>query len=376
MSIENFKPFFEQDIEEAYSLPFSAYTDINLFGEELKRIFYSDWFFVCHENQIPNKGDYFSFQVANECLVAIRGRDNEVRVLSNHCRHRGSILLNEGFGNTKNIVCPYHSWSYSFEGKLKGSPFTGSVEVKKEEHCLHQVKLESWRGLIFINFKKDAEPLFVRYKGIEKYLDLFKVDKMNFSPSSKIETWNCNWKLAMENAMESYHLFSIHKNTLEKTTPTKDAYYVEGGPDWTLTGGKIAGVQKGFVEKFLGANTDHFYHYVLISLPPNFVGVLTYESLGWIQILPTKVDEITVVSGAISPYKGEASRDEQDFLTQFYEEDRVICENMQKSMHSKFSKGGKLVELETIVTDFRQYMARRLFQSDVGRHKVIKNTIG
>lgn len=98
------------------------------------------------------------------------------------------------------------------------------------------------------------------------------------------EYWNSNWKLAVENAIESYHLFKVHKETLETTTPSKQAYYVAGNAEWSLTGGVIKD-DRGPLRKWLSSGYPEAYnHYLLLFLAPSLIAVVTYEGLNWIQV--------------------------------------------------------------------------------------------
>ncbi len=366
--LKQYQSALEQHLDDAYALPFQSYTNTEIFNLEQQKIFYNDWVFVGHELEIPNKGDYKSLTLLGESLIITRKNDDSIIALSNHCRHKGTLLVDEGTGNTKRFSCPYHAWAYSSSGELKGVPFPGKTNIDKSKHCLPSYKLESWQGLLFVNLSGTATELKDRYKEMNKYLEAFDTKRFKHALKNNSESWKCNWKIAMENAMESYHLFAVHKETLEKTTPTKKAFYIEGSADWTLTGGNIVDAKKGLLSLFSGKKHDYLYNYVLFSLPPNFVGILTYDSFGWIQILPEAVDQIKVISGGISPHQGQTPSYIEDFTRKFFQEDLEICERVQRSMQSPLSKGGKLVELERVVVDFRQYLAKHLFSSTPAPH--------
>lgn len=355
------------DLEEAHSLPFAAYAHADVWNIESEQLFRQEWVFVCCEQELPNSGDYFAFQLAGEALIIIRGKDGQLRALSNNCRHRGTPLLPVGFGqlgkdtkSDKYIVCPYHAWAYETDGALKAAPLTGKVKVDKQSHCLPEFNLQSWNGLLFINLSENPQPLSQRLQGIDEYLSLFDLERFVKGSSGEVEHWQANWKLAMENAMESYHLFQVHENTLEKTTPTRDAYYIAGCSEWSLTGGKMVNNNK--IMKWLsGKYPAAFDHYILVSLPPSFVGILTYESFDWLQVLPIDEKNCQVRSGGISESNKKDDRSVKEFVRAFFQEDKDICESVQIGMNSQLSSGGKLVEMERIIVDFHQFLANRLF---------------
>lgn len=361
--IEKYQHISSQLSGEAHSLPFSVYTDKEIYVLERAKIFHHDWVFVCAEKELPNSGDYFAFTLANEPLILIRGEDQSLRILSNVCRHRGTVLNDEGFGHSKRFICPYHAWTYNDQGELIAIPHAGNSEIDKSNHCLPAFAIELWQGLIFVSLNKNIEPLIERYAGLQGYIDAFQAERFTETIESNTETWSANWKLAMENGMESYHLFKVHKDTLETVTPTKQAFYVEGSADWTITAGKIDGVGNKLWEIFQAEKSILYEHYLLISLPPSFVGILDYESFSWISVLPKNETECWIRSGGLSTRKKQNDH-EKAFVDAFFAEDKDICERVQRGMQASHTEGGKLVDLERVVVDFHQYLSNRLFDTE------------
>ena len=266
----------------------------------------------------------------------------------------------------KKIVCPYHAWTYDDKGTLKEVPFPGNVRGDKEKHCLSKFQLAAWSGLLFINLDNEAPPLSQRFEGIENYTAIFEPQRFDSYSSGPLEHWQANWKLAMENAVEGYHVFNVHKDTLETVGPTRAAYYVAGSAEWTITGGKSVDNSSKLMKWFRDDYPEAYNHFFTIILPPSFVGILSYDSLSWIQMLPNGTDKSVIRTGAIFP-KSMFKEDKQSkaFTEAFFAEDKWICERVQRGIHSKIGRGGKLVELEKSVVDFHQYLASRLFGASV-----------
>lgn len=371
-----------QPIEEARSLPFEAYRDPTLFEKEVTDIFHHEWVFVCAEQEIPNAGDYYALDVAGESVMILRGSDGQCRAMSNNCRHRGTPLLEYGFGNlsetdnggaTDKIVCPYHAWTFSDNGTAKGIPIVGDVKLDKAAHCLPTFALESWLGLLFIHLGENPSPLAERLSSIDDYLVAFEPQRFQRGFTGSFEHWQSNWKLAMENAMESYHLFKVHKATLETTTPTRQAYYIAGSAEWTLSGGAMVMSQSKISEWLQGKTPEIYKQYVLVSLPPSFVGILTYDSFDWIHVMPVNATESLIRSGGISTsLEGYADKTVQSFTQAFFDEDKFICERVQKGMSSRQGKGGKLVSMERIVADFHQFLASRHSAAITGEYRPVE----
>lgn len=352
--------------EEAQALPLQVYSDEAFYQQEVEKIFHADWVFACNSFSVKNPGDKFALTIAGEPVVIVRGSDGVLRALSNVCTHRGTPIADEGFSNAPNMVCPYHSWNFTLEGELKGAPYTGNIAVDKSAHCLPQYKLEEWYGLVFVNVDGTAPPLRERYAGMEPYMALYNQENHQYGVEWETEVWESNWKLVMENAMESYHLFKVHKPTLETITPTKGAYYVEGNAEWTLTAGEYVGFMDP-LRKLTGKKRGPADNYLLISLPPSFVGILSVEGTnGYLSMLPDGPGRCFARGGSVGvkPYK--PSKVEAQFTRDFFDEDKWICERAFKSMRSRHAKGGQFVELERIVQDFHRYLACRIGGVEVG----------
>ena len=274
-------------VGEACSLPFAAYRDEAFFALEMERIYRRDWVAVCAEASLSAPGDYLAIDIGGEPVALVRGSDARLRALSNVCRHRGTLLLEPGADHLEKdrIVCPYHAWSYSDTGAFRGAPYSRGVAIDSGLHSLPSFRVETWMGVVFVCLSDETPPPQARLAEIAPHLAEFDMESFTVAgPLTAPEIWAANWKLVVENAMESYHLFQVHADTLEKVTPTRGAYYIEGSAAWTLTGGAIVqaggtGLAGKLLAGLLGSNSGGD-HYTLVSIPPSFVGVVTQESWG------------------------------------------------------------------------------------------------
>ncbi|MCL6414362.1 aromatic ring-hydroxylating dioxygenase subunit alpha [Aestuariirhabdus sp. Z084] len=363
--MEAYRQSAQVSLKQACGLPFAVYHDPAVYEAEVEQVFLNDWIFACAADRLAIAGDYFAMDIAGEPLILIKGQDGELRALSNSCRHRGTPLLEQGFGRlSKNIVCPYHAWTFDDKGSFRGAPLTGDVVIEKDEHCLARFAVASWNGLIFVNLSDSPLPFAEKIAGVDDYLSLFELQRFQYSYQMPVEHWQCNWKLAVENGIESYHLFKVHKQTLETTTPSKQAYYVAGNAEWALTGGTIKDKRNSVTKWLSGYYPEICHHYLLLFLPPSFIAVITCDGLNWIQILPQGPEQCRLVPGGLLEQKVSDYRSpEFQFVEAFLAEDRNICERVQGGMRSRKSQGGKLVSMEKILVDFRQYLSSRLFQT-------------
>ena len=151
ISLTNSGGALTQFSADDFSLPSWAYTDPEFLALERERVFRPSWQVICHVSEIPDPGDYQCFDFIGEMLFAMRGNDGAVRAFHNVCRHRASRLLDGPRGHcTRRIVCPYHAWSYDFEGRLASvgdrSAFP-HLDIARES--LVPVEMEIYAGFVF-----------------------------------------------------------------------------------------------------------------------------------------------------------------------------------------------------------------------------------
>jgi phenylpropionate dioxygenase-like ring-hydroxylating dioxygenase large terminal subunit len=184
------------------------YSDPEIFRRDLDRMVLRHWLCAGHVSSVPNVGDFFLLEVANESAIVIRGDDGELRALVNVCRHRGSRVCRERSGNTRVLICPYHAWTYGIDGKLRAARHMAEP-FDKSRHGLKQIPLRVIEGLIFVTFAE--EPL-----GLSKVEEVLR---RGYGPygwaDAKVahrETYpiEANWKLAVENYVECYHCAPSH----------------------------------------------------------------------------------------------------------------------------------------------------------------------
>ena len=232
----------DKPIEAANGLPNECYTRRDYLDYERERIFCNKWTVVGVGSSIPNPGDAKPYNLLGIPLILIRDRNMKIRVFHNVCSHRGFKLLDKPC-NLKNVIrCPYHFWSYNFEGNLVATPHIGglnkhqSEKFDKSKSKLKEVKTQIWMDIIFvninsneINFKEYIRPLEERWSKFinkeDQKLPVHSKDYGYFNLNVK-----CNWKFAIENYCESYHLPTIHPE-LNKISNISDHYHIQGLPN-------------------------------------------------------------------------------------------------------------------------------------------------
>ena len=232
----------DKPIEAANGLPNECYISKKYLAYERDKVFCNKWTVIGVGNSIPNPGDAKPYNLLGIPLMMVRGKDKKIRVFHNVCSHRGFKLLDKAC-NLKNIIrCPYHSWSYDFEGNLVSTPHIGGLNIhqtkkfNKNQSNLKEVRSKIWMDIIFINinsneinFEEYIKPLEKRWSKFINYDDHKQLVHAKDFGYFNLEV-KSNWKFAIENYCESYHLPTIHPE-LNKVSNISDHYHIQGLPN-------------------------------------------------------------------------------------------------------------------------------------------------
>ena len=295
----------DQPIEVANGLPNECYTNNDYLAHEREKVFFNKWTVIGVASSIPNPGDAKPHNLLGIPLILVRDKNNKIRVFHNVCSHRGFKLLDKQC-NLKNVIrCPYHSWSYDFNGKLTVTPHIGGLgkhEVEgfdKNNSNLKEIKSNIWMDLIFININSNAKPFEDFIKPLEDRWSKFisKKDQKLIRHSTDNGyfnmTVNSNWKFAIENYCESYHLPWIHPE-LNKVSNISDHYHIEDEnlnfsgqgsnkysqqfdgnikfkcfPNWPIELSEKSEYVSLYPNVMLGIHIDHFYAFWLEPISNN-----------------------------------------------------------------------------------------------------------
>jgi len=202
------------------AMPAWIYNHPEMTRLELERVLLPSWQMLCHVSSLRHAGDYVTLDVGPESVLALRDRDGQIRAFHNVCRHRGARLL-DGAGNCPGaITCPYHGWSYRHDGALLGlaarDTFPG---LDKAEHGLRPVRTESAFGFVFVALAGNPPPVAQAWGSMAADFAPYRFEDMVPLGPITSETWNVDWKIAMDNYLESYHVPIGHPGLFRMFTP-------------------------------------------------------------------------------------------------------------------------------------------------------------
>ncbi len=361
----------------ARMLPLEVYRSDDVLAAEVQSLFGTDWLCLARTADVPNVGDYVTAEVptneGSRSLIVLRASDDTIKVFDNVCVHRGAQLL-EGRGTEARITCPYHAWVYRLDGSLAGGPYMSETcEVdgtpfNPDQHALSAVRSEVWEGFVFITQSSDADPLAPRLQGLTDLVGPFKM--AGYIPVYEaVDVWKTNWKLLVENFMDAYHIFKVHKDS-----------FGANGDDTRFTT-MYPGTESWAHHRVMNPDDPDLCHQsnttlqgewrktiVLGAVFPGFVIQLQPDWLWFLRITPLETDRVRIAwQVAVAPelFAAQTSaedyvRNVMDLIHQVNSEDHPIVEGIRRSVDRPQFARAPLSYLERNVYDFDRYVAARL----------------
>jgi len=205
--------------EASKTLPAEWYCSPAVFERERERIFARSWIYAGRAEHVAGPGDFVLREVAGEELIVVRGRDGAIRALYNVCRHRGTRLCAEAAGRfAGSIVCPYHAWTYGFDGALLvARHMADSPGFDRAEYPLREAAVHEWNGFLFVSLAAEPEPFARELAALDARFDPWRLGELRTVETRGYDV-ACNWKLVFQNYSECYHCPVIHPQ-LEALSP-------------------------------------------------------------------------------------------------------------------------------------------------------------
>ncbi|TDD37274.1 aromatic ring-hydroxylating dioxygenase subunit alpha [Actinomadura sp. KC06] len=219
------------EMSEFAILPKDAYTSEEYLGVENRRLFSVSWMFAAFVRDVAEPGDVVPAMVQGVPIFVVRDEDGSLKAFHNVCSHRGSQLVCEPQKGQKTIVCPYHAWTYKLGGELAWTKHFAGVNAtelpdrQQNKLGLKQIAVTEWLDFVFVNFSAMPEPFENSIAELRARWADYDLSVMRHGASLTYD-FKANWKLIVENFLESYHVPFIHK-TLNTYSPFSQRYQVK-----------------------------------------------------------------------------------------------------------------------------------------------------
>jgi Rieske 2Fe-2S family protein len=352
----------------AKTLPQRYFVSPEIFAQEQKKIFSTQWMLVGHQSQLAEAGDYFVAAVAGESLIVVRDQRSVVRGFYNVCRHRGTRLKEDACGHAPAIRCPYHAWTYGLDGRLIGAPHMDQVPgFDKADYPLHAVNLALWEGFIFVNLADSPTPLEEVFVPFAAKFSHWNLPKLRAAKRIEYDV-KANWKLMFENYSECYHCPGVHP-MLSKVSPYDSAQndLTEGpflggfmkineGAGLTMSG-KACALPVGKIENLQEVFYYSIFPNMLLSLHPEYVMVH--------QLWPQSPERTLILCDwFFHPHAFNRSdfkpNDAIEFWDMINRQDWHVCELSQQGIASRAYEPGPYSARESIPAAWDEYYLRQM----------------
>jgi len=337
--------------EPARALPLGCYADPAFFQVELEHVLRPGWHAVARWDELPKPGDYRTLDLLGERVLLVRGTDERLRALSGLCLHR-AFPFTEGEGNANQFICPYHRWAYDLEGRLQGAPFMDDVAGFDRKACrLPELPLEVWQGFVMVSTNPEAAPLAPQLEALSALLAPVSLDE---AVHVGVADWDShwNWKIMVENFMESYHHMGPHRESLGQSHPAR------GTHDFPI---------EGPCAVLENPSADGEAPFWVIQVFPTLLLVQTrgtFEICAWYEMQIDRHDHIHLRVHTLLPAAMAGNdaivREAMNTLRDVHLEDIPVCEGVQRASQSRVWRPGALSRQEATLARFHRFLAERL----------------
>jgi choline monooxygenase len=208
--------------------PASIYRDPTRYERERLAVFARSWLFMGHESELGREGDVIAATIAGYPLIVVRA-GSDLKAFHNVCRHRAGPLFDEERGNCGSaLTCRYHGWVYTLDGRLRNARDFGAASgFDPRNFGLVQLKVESWRGFVFVNADVDAPSLIQTLAPLDQRVGERRLDGLVHADRRSHDI-ACNWKIYVENYLEGYHIPIVHPTLNAEVDAPKYEVSVDG----------------------------------------------------------------------------------------------------------------------------------------------------
>ena len=348
-------------LDHAWTIPSPWYFDPRVAQLEQQSPFAATWQVAGRVDQVREKGQYFTADLAGEPIVVARGEDGQLRAFFNVCRHHAAAVATEAQGCEKQFRCPYHGWTYGNDGALKGMvEFDGVCNFDRAKNGLVPVRLDVWENFVFVNLDGRAMPLRDYLGAVVNLVTPLEISKKLRFFDRRVYTLNCNWKVYVDNYLDGgYHVPHAHKGLSSVIEYTK--YTIENLERACLQSSPLSSDSSS--EAGIAATRQGRAFYLWIY--PNFM-INAYEGvMDTNLVLPLGVDKCAVVFdyyfADVSAAAEARNKESIKVSEKVQDEDMSICDAVQRGLGSRAYVAGRL----SVRREAGEHLFHRLLHADL-----------
>jgi choline monooxygenase len=315
---------------------------------EGERLFLKQWHFICAASALASQGATVVDTLLGRSIFVRRSKDGAMRGFHNVCRHRGGPLVRSDQAKCKALRCLYHGWEYDDSGSLIRTPqfnYTRKAGFDYSEYSLYPLQLSEWRGLIFVNFDINAPAIDLSLGDLPSLLGEFEASSFQGAAHIKF-VFSCNWKLYVENWLESYHLPWVHAGLSKDVNVSEYSVIIHDRVVEHVTGRR---------------RNDSIYGGFWAWLAPNLSWNFYDGGFSLERMLPIGPDKTEVQYTFLfrNDVSEEARRAAMQMTERVTREDGEMCEAVYRSMQSGiFRRGPISPRHEAAISYFHAYLAQ------------------
>ena len=316
-------------LAEASALDPRYYVSQEWYDFEQKSVIAPGWQVVAPVEAVSAAGDTIAREIGGVPVVIVRASDGALNGFLNICPHRAGPIATCDKKGQKRLRCGYHGWAYDFEGALRTAPeMREAADFDVSKVRLTPIDVEEWSGLVFARIA-DGPALSEVLTGVSDIVGN-GLDNLRHHHGVVFDVAS-NWKIYVDNFLEGYHLPFVHPGLTQLVEYPN--YRTELGRWWSL--------QRSPVPEDTGpyAAGEGLYFFIY----PNTMLNIMPGRLQTNRVIPDGLDRCKVeFDFYYAP--GAEGRAEEDlkFSDQVQEEDRFICEHVQKGLTSGAYNPGRL----------------------------------
>jgi phenylpropionate dioxygenase-like ring-hydroxylating dioxygenase large terminal subunit len=369
-----------QPDEDGLSLPGWIYRDADFLDAEREAVFAGSWQIVCHESDIPEPGDYHTLDFMGDSFVVVRDKAGALGGFHNVCRHRAARLLDGVKGKCRGaIVCPYHAWSYGYDGRLNSVPFREKFpELDLGRSGLEPLEVEAFLGFVFVRQQPGGPSVSEMMAPYRAELEAYRLPELRAQGRVTLRPRAVNWKNVGDNYSDALHITVAHPGL---TRLFGRSYGVEA-QEWVdkmwgdMRAEPSANLSERLYQRYLPDAPhllpDRQRKWAYYKLWPNIAFDIYPDQVDFMQFIPVSPTETLIreIAYVLPDDRREmrAARYLNWRINRMVSlEDKALIERVQAGMSSRSYTVGPLAETEVCLRSFGRRMRELIPESRLER---------